>query len=193
MQFLNARFRTSSCKRPQWPALALTSTSFSFSSSICWSSASAWSLSASFLLSSSAFIRSRASLRAISYSFSYRFFSSPSVASCYMGPNEHRSASFTASKNPTPASMPQATGPGSLVRVCTRAVQWCPSAAVPRTRVCPAGLLRCGNCWSNTSLRGEERLSTMPGTAEAQECRRSFPFHSQQDTFQNKPEVKIWR
>lgn len=69
---------------------ALTSFSFSFSSSICWSSASAWSLPSNCLLSSSAFIRSSASLRARSYSFSDRLFSSSLVASCYMDPKEPR-------------------------------------------------------------------------------------------------------
>lgn len=95
-----------------WPWRALTSISFTFSSSICWSSASAWSLSSSCLLSSSAFIRSSASLRAVSYSFSYRFFSFSSVASCYMGPNEsRRSVSITCSQqSPSLCSAQRATG-----------------------------------------------------------------------------------
>lgn len=87
-------------RRPCGQDHALTSFSFSFSSSICWSSASAWSLPSNCLLSSSAFIRSSASLWACSYSFSYRLFSSSLVASCYMDPKEpRRSVSVTQPAN----------------------------------------------------------------------------------------------
>lgn len=61
-----------------------TSSSLSFSSSICLRSSSALFRSSAFLFSSACFILSSASFRVLSYSFSKRLFSCCAAASCYM-------------------------------------------------------------------------------------------------------------